>query len=113
MKVERMMIKPVSIIGDGSLRGPILSFAVGVKREQPKRAKQQHRTSCGAGKYRPTIIRSATRTELHIPARIIQRATLEAATHESLPVELHGFVFEVTIVDRLQRANRGHFELAD
>jgi hypothetical protein len=40
MKVERMPIKPVSIAGGGRLRGLILSFAVGVKRKQPERAKQ-------------------------------------------------------------------------
>jgi len=40
MRVERMMIKPVSIVGGGKLRGPVVSFVVGVKREEPKRAKQ-------------------------------------------------------------------------
>jgi hypothetical protein len=33
MKIEQVTIKPVAITGDGKLFGPLLSFAVGVKRE--------------------------------------------------------------------------------
>jgi hypothetical protein len=40
MRIERMKIRPIPIAGDGKVLGPVVSFVVGVKREQPKRANQ-------------------------------------------------------------------------
>jgi len=65
------------------------------------------------GKYRPAVLRATPKTELPIPTRIIQSASIEAATLESLAVKPHGLIFEVAILHRLQRADRCQFELPD
>jgi hypothetical protein len=39
MKAQQVTIKPVSIIGDGTISGPRLNFVVRVKPEQSKRVK--------------------------------------------------------------------------